>query len=95
MLYFAAATTSEQRRIQYRHKSNSRPEFVLANDQAFLQVVEDIQQRVTVLSRTESVTQNESLLFEKKLASTLAPFNTVGLCDPAAKNMYRYTIAEK
>ena len=78
MLYFAAATTFERRRL-----SGKAPWFLCADDEPLDAAVK------AWAAQTESPhTEPEPL--EQSLRDLLAPWNYVGLCDPAAGNMYRY-----
>lgn len=84
MLYFAAATTYEERRAA----GDRNLDFLCANDGELRNVVTDLTGR---LSRVRSDADVQT--FVDELATAIRPFNTVGLCDPAARNMYRYTAA--
>jgi len=84
MLYFAAATTYEERRAA----GDRSLDFLCANNPQFRAIVANMTDR---LSRVES--DADARDFSAQLAGAIRPFNTVGLCDPAALNMYRYTSA--
>lgn len=84
MLYFAAATTYEERRAA----GDRSCDFLCANDAALRSIVSHLTGR---LSRVQSEAEVET--FAAELAIAIRPFNTVGLCNPAARNMYRYTVA--
>ena len=81
MLYFAAATSYERARVA--SVGEFQPGFLLANDPAWVAVVRRMCAR---LSEASAVGQ-----FESELADAIRPFNVVGLCDPALRNMYRHS----
>ncbi|MFM9966157.1 MAG: NAD(P)/FAD-dependent oxidoreductase [Planctomycetaceae bacterium] len=81
MLYFAAATSYERARVA--SVGEFQPAFLLANDPAWLSVVRRMCAR---LHEVRDVGQ-----FERELAEAIRPFNVVGLCDPALRNMYRHS----
>ena len=86
MLYFAAATTCEQQR------SDEHRAYLLADDADFRAIVERLYSEMPTVTDdgNPSVTA-----YCDRLAEAIAPYNTVGLCDPSAGNMYRYTAAPK
>jgi FADH2 O2-dependent halogenase len=81
MLYFAAATSYERARCAC--VGEFQPGFLLANDPTWLAVVRRMCGR---LREVDDVGQ-----FEHELAAAIRPFNVVGLCDPALRNMYRHS----
>ncbi len=85
MLYFAAATTSEARRLE--NPVESSRSFLLAHDRLFQHLVANL-----LPAHHQHLTDEE---YAKLLAKNLHPYNHVGLCDPTANNMYRYTVANK
>lgn len=88
MLYFAAATTFERRR--QAGELNPGAAFLCADDIQLGEVVQTIErQLLRVLKGPCSEAEIES--FEHAAAAALQPFNHVGLFDPGAQNMYRYT----
>lgn len=93
MLYFAAAHTSEQRRLAGRITANTA--FLLADDSAFRYLVLAAWEQVRDLARQPHLSSADVDAFERFIARGLAPYNTAGLCDPAAGNMYRYTAIAK
>jgi FADH2 O2-dependent halogenase len=93
MLYFAAAHTSEQRRLAGRVAPDSA--FLLADDEAFRELVFAAWQRVGELASLPSPSPAAIDDFERFIACGLSPYNTCGLCDPVASNMYRYTAITK
>jgi FADH2 O2-dependent halogenase len=84
MLYFAAATTFEESRAA----GDRNLDFLCANNPQLRAVVTSLTER---LDNVESAADVES--FVDELATAIRPFNTVGLCNPSARNMYHYTIA--
>jgi FADH2 O2-dependent halogenase len=86
MLYFAAATTYERRRVAGSLAPGAA--FLCADDPAWRRVVEDVHRRLITLSASDWSTETE---FIEHVAEALAPYNTAGLCDPTVNNMYRYT----
>jgi FADH2 O2-dependent halogenase len=93
MLYFAAAHTSEQRRLAGQVAPDAA--FLLADDPAFRQLVFSAWEQVRQLASQSEASRAEIADFEQSIARGLAPYNTAGLCDPAARNMYRYTAIVK
>jgi FADH2 O2-dependent halogenase len=81
MLYFAAATSYERARCAC--VGEFQPAFLLANDPNWFAVVRRMCAR---LREVVDVGQ-----FERELAEAIRPFNVVGLCDPALRNMYRHS----
>ncbi len=84
MLYFAAATTYEERRAA----GVADLEFLCAHDQQLRAIVTHLTDR---LQRVHS--EAEVRAFCDELAAAIRPFNSVGLCDPSVDNMYHYTAA--
>lgn len=88
MLYFAAATTYEHRRVE--SKTGKRPGFLRAEDAKFRDIVREVTDRIPAddVMSPEGVAQ-----FEAFVAKAIEPYNRVGLCDATVNNMYRYTVA--
>ena len=84
MLYFAAATTYEESRAA----GDQGLDFLCANNPELRAIVTHL---IARLSKVESAADVEA--FVDDLAVAIRPFNTVGLCNPAARNMYHYTVA--
>lgn len=84
-LYFAAATTFERRRAD-----GDAPAFLLADDPQWLRVVDDL---LGCVPPPGSDAPPAVAAFESAVAHGIGPYNRVGLCDPACRNMYRYTAA--
>jgi FADH2 O2-dependent halogenase len=79
MLYFAAATTYEL--LRGKGPADESLGFLCANRQDFREAV-----------RRASEARRDKSFFDD-IARLVEPFNRVGLCDRAANNMYRYTVA--
>jgi len=89
MLYFAAATSYEHRRLATHDEFHGL--FLCADDGAFRQVVRDVRNQLTPLVDTHAPSPAQAADFERMVERSIAPFNLVGLCDASAGNMYRYT----
>lgn len=91
MMYFAAATTYER----HRHEAENKPgsAFLCADDENLRKAVSRVYDRLRNEPRQSVKTKEFAKSFEAEVASAIRPFNTVGLCDPAVQNMYRYTAA--
>jgi len=86
MLYFSAATTYEESRAA----GDQNIDFLCANNPQLRAIVTSLTGR---LSNVESAADVEA--FANDLAGAIRPFNTVGLCNPAARNMYPYTVVRE
>ena len=93
MLYFAAAHTSEQRRLAGQVPVDAA--FLLADDPVFRDLVFAAWEQMRVLASQSELSPAQIADFEQFVAHGLAPYNTAGLCDPACRNMYRYTAITK
>jgi FADH2 O2-dependent halogenase len=93
MLYFAAATTWEQRR-NHGKLGNC---FLLADDPEFVAIVDACTAHLHQLLAWQPTGESteDGGRFLDSVAARIAPYNTVGLCDPSVHNMYRYTSASK
>jgi FADH2 O2-dependent halogenase len=87
MLYFAAATTYEHRRVESR--SMKRPGFLCADDAQFRDIVREVTKHIPSGDETSSEIVAQ---FEAIVAKAIEPYNRVGLCDSTVNNMYRYTV---
>jgi FADH2 O2-dependent halogenase len=87
MLYFAAATIWEHRRI--REPGALPATFLLADEGGWLERVDRCLAALDVA--VESGSPDATSSFCTTVAREIVPYNEVGLCDPAAQNMYRYT----
>lgn len=88
MLYFAAATTYEHRRLAGRSPAGAA--FLCADDPRFCQVVDAVREQL-IEGVDMSDRENMATRFRDSVARAIAPFNLVGLCDPTVANMYRHT----
>ena len=89
MLYFAAATTYEHRRSSAGGDGSaydSRLWFLNADDAEFRGMVASLHRQIERGRTDESA-------WERQVAAAVAPYNRVGLFDPRAGNLYRYTVA--
>lgn len=89
MLYFAAATTCEHRRAG-TDASESPWSFLCADDERLTRRVRSLRQD---LDRALAGGPASVTAFEQQVRTAIEPFNIAGLCDPAARSMYRYTAA--
>lgn len=89
MLYFAAATTYERRRIS---GSCAADAFLCAGDAAFRQVARLVWEELNRIT-CAVVAPRQAAEFPAFVASLIRPFNTAGLCNPSVRNMYRFTAA--
>lgn len=88
MLYFAAATTCERRWLD---RNPTHAAFLCADDPQFRSVVRDLYRRLESLPRSGPPDAAQIAGYEQAVAAAIAPWNTAGLCDPSAGNMYRHT----
>jgi FADH2 O2-dependent halogenase len=94
MLYFAAATTSEQRRLAGELAPGEG--FLCADDPAFCGIVERAWHAVRDLASQPGATTYDAVSrLVLNLATETVPYNRVGLFDSGARNMYRYTAIAK
>ena len=94
MLYFAAATSYERARIA--STGTFAPAFLRADEPGWRAVVSRMWARLPAVLRELDGVMGERRRtiidrFETELADAVRPFNVVGLCDPALKNMYRHS----
>ncbi|MBW3597620.1 MAG: hypothetical protein KY475_10130, partial [Planctomycetes bacterium] len=88
MLYFAAATTYEQRRLGGEISPGGG--FLCADDEQLRAIVRQTRRRLEgALAQGEGALSSER--FRQDVMQAIAPFDNVGLRDPSACNMYRYT----
>ncbi|NOT01064.1 MAG: NAD(P)-binding protein [Phycisphaerales bacterium] len=83
MAYFAAATFTEER--LRAGVDVSAHGFLLAQDDRFGEIADEMYRAVGNISRLDAAA------FTKRVADLLTPYNTIGLCDPARRNMYPFT----
>ena len=84
MLYFAAATTYEQRRGQ----GDAPAAFLGADDRQLAKLVDSIFETLPRVIESESCEE-----FAQQVSDLIRPYNHVGLFAPEVPNMYRYTAA--
>lgn len=89
MLYFAAATTYERRR--QRGELPPGAALLCADDPTLRRLVSRTYVDLRRLLAAGPPSDADIATLERRVAEVIAPFNTAGLCDPAARNMYRYT----
>jgi FADH2 O2-dependent halogenase len=89
MLYFAATTTYERRRAAGLLPPGAA--ILGAEDRQWREIVRNVKQRL----EHDLQSTHTDAAFTRYVAEAIAPYNTAGLCDPAAKNMYRHTAARK
>ena len=87
-MYFAAATTFEQRRAAAGR--GRPPAFLLCDDRRWQHAVVRI---VASLPQRGDDDPTGIDTFEAVVADAIRPFNSVGLCDPSCRNMYRHSSA--
>lgn len=89
MLYFAAATTYEHRRAAAGSdgtRYDSRLWFLNADNPEFRAMVATLHRQIDRGRLDETA-------WERTVADAVRPYNRVGLFDPDAHNLYRYTVA--
>lgn len=89
MLYFAAATTYEHRRLEGRLQPGAA--FLCADDQGLRCAISHLRERLDAMTPVESLDDAAVAAFEDEVARRIEPYNVVGLCDRSVRNMYRYT----
>lgn len=93
LLYFVAATNYEHRRQANPRQFDSA--FLGADDPALRQMVDDASRRLHALISSPKISPDQLTQFEREMTVAIAPWNRVGLGDPSAGNMYRYTTAPR
>jgi FADH2 O2-dependent halogenase len=91
MLYFAAATTYEHRR--HSGALSVGAAILCADDPGFRRIVDDLWYSLFALTNAGECSESQIACFESQVAKAIHPYNRVGLCDPEARNMYRFTAA--
>jgi tetracycline 7-halogenase / FADH2 O2-dependent halogenase len=86
MLYFAAASEYQRRRTE--RLSGRATAFLCADDPELQQAVDRCLQRLDDDAGTGQQ-PGDAAEFDRWIAEQIRPFNQVGLCDPAARNIYR------
>jgi FADH2 O2-dependent halogenase len=85
MYYFAGAISSEERRMQ--GKARPDEEFLSSHIREFRARFERGYRLLVEMCGQESPDVRG---FERQVAADIKPWNTVGLCDPAKRNLYPY-----
>lgn len=91
MLYFAAATTYEQQRLQAGFQPGRA--CWCANDANFRRIVRHLRRKLRG-ALAHAASPDVTHVFFRNVANAIAPYNSAGLCDPEAANMYRYTAVD-
>jgi len=90
MLYFTAAIRYEQRRL-----NNDRPgHFLCAGDREMRETVEKTFGELTGLLDAGKISPKQVKRFRETVQERIEPWNSAGLLDPAARNLYRHTAVE-
>lgn len=90
MLYFAAATTYEQRRLNEGYREDHF--FLAADDDHWCSLLRELHQTVIDWHRSGGRAWPD---FPQRVARAIEPYNHVGLFDDHARNMYRHTAPEQ
>lgn len=90
MLYFAAATSYEKARCAH---SSEEVSYLLAGDDSFDSIISTHYQLLIRLVESNRLDDTAIENFRQQLKSAIAPYNHVGLFEPAISNMYTYTAA--
>ncbi len=85
MLYFAAATFSEQGR-----RAGSNRGFLSADVSALTEAAATAYERVRTLAGSENLSPKDLSAYHREVARLIAPYNVAGLCDPGRQNMYPF-----
>ncbi|MBX2922779.1 MAG: tryptophan 7-halogenase [Chitinophagaceae bacterium] len=90
MLYFAFTIVYEQRRL------NNLPVqyFLEAGNPRVQEIAQTTYKDLLKLTGQTSISQQEIEVFTDTVRERIKPYNTAGLLNPAAKNMYHHTVAE-
>lgn len=91
MLYFVGATTYE--RLRWQEPWTFSGDFLSAHDAEFCGIVSAIRADAERLVARGTIGGDEIARFESRVASAIAPYNRIGLFNPAAQNMYWHTAA--
>jgi tetracycline 7-halogenase / FADH2 O2-dependent halogenase len=89
MLYFTFTIAYEQKRL----KNLPVNYFLEASNTAILQVAYTTYDELLALMKGP-VSEKAMQHFTNKVRERIAPFNTVGLLNPASRNIYQHTVAE-
>jgi FADH2 O2-dependent halogenase len=88
MVYFAAVTTCERRLLD---PTRSGTAYLCADDPALRRLVTSLHGRLAALVTRDRLAAADLGAFEEAVAMAIAPYNSAGLCDASARNMYRHT----
>lgn len=86
MLYFAAAINYEQKRLNGEIPTH----FLCADDPQINEIIRQSYSDLKAITEGNP-SWNKISRFRKAVKNRISPFNSVGLLDPKAKNMYRHT----
>ncbi len=92
MLYFAAATSYERKRIQAK---SGTPWFLCADDPHFRKIVNTAFHQVREAVAKNKTAPGDIDSIVTHIRTAIAPYNHVGLFDPDCRNMYRHTAAHE
>ncbi|MDZ4702010.1 MAG: hypothetical protein SH809_20030, partial [Rhodothermales bacterium] len=87
MLYFAAAITYEERRINAGVDDDL---LLMANDPGLRDIITHFHRR---LREAPALDKAAVAAIERDIQTAIGPYNTAGLFAPAVRNMYAYTAA--
>lgn len=91
MLYFAAVTTYEARRLDESLQPGAA--MLCADDAELMGIIREAREALSLALSPQSESAGKE--FFRTIARLIEPFNVAGLCDEAAHNMYRYTAVDK
>lgn len=89
MLYFTFAIMYEQRRLSHQAAGF----FLCADDLRVKEIIHSTYRDLQEIISLKNIVQEDFTRFRELVKERIRPFNTAGLLDPAAKNMYRHTAA--
>lgn len=89
MLYFALTIQYEQRRLQQQPFGS----LLCAENPELFRMVQESYYELEEIIQSPKVSQAKMLSFEENIRQKIAPLNSAGLLNPAAKNMYWHTAA--
>ncbi len=90
MVYFTLTIKYEQLRLRKLPVG----QLFCANDDRLIRLAEETYAELTELTDRPSVSEEAAEAFTNKVRERIRPYNTAGLLDPAARNMYRHTVAK-
>ena len=94
MLYFAAAITYEERRMEAKNSGRAfTHEFLCADEKPLVDTVQTAFEKLqSIINAYITSTVVEG--YREDVKAALAPYNTAGLFSPRINNMYEYTAAD-